>query len=73
MNVFDLRQRLIEDYAEYTRSFLDIADPRIRGLVGDGLLWPHPRLTPPGARSFRTRRGADSGRDICAIVGGRSL
>ncbi len=48
MNVFDLRQRLIEDYAEYTRSFLDIADPRIRGLVdqhlADGLLWPHPLI-----------------------------
>jgi hypothetical protein len=29
MNVFDLRQRLIEDYAEYMRSFLDIADPRL--------------------------------------------
>ena len=77
MNVFDLRQRLIEDYAEYTRSFLDIADPRIRGLVdqhlADGLLWPHPRMTPPGARSLRTRRGADSGPDICWLVGGRSL
>src|SRR3989441_12639835 len=48
MNVFDLRQRLIEDYAEYTRSFLDIADPRIRDIVNhhlaDGLLWPHPLI-----------------------------
>jgi ATP-dependent helicase YprA (DUF1998 family) len=48
MNVTDLHQRLIEDYAEYTRSFLDIADPRIRALVdqhlADGLLWPHPLI-----------------------------
>ena len=45
MDVFDLRQRLIEDYSEYTCSFLDIVDTRIRGLVdqhlADGLLWPH--------------------------------
>lgn len=48
MNVFELRQRLIEDYAEYTRSFLGIADGRIRALVdqhlADGLLWPHPLI-----------------------------
>ena len=75
MDVFELRQRLIEDYAEYTRNFLDIADPRLRGLVdqhlADGLLWPHPRMTPPGA--LRTRCGADSGHDVCGEPGGRSL
>jgi hypothetical protein len=27
MNVFDLRKRLVDDYASYTRSFIKIADP----------------------------------------------
>ena len=30
MNVFDLRQRLVSDYARYTKSFIKIADPMIR-------------------------------------------
>jgi hypothetical protein len=46
MDVFALRQRLVEDYAEYVGSFLEIADPRIRAEVdarlADGLLWPYP-------------------------------
>ena len=29
MNVFDLRDRLVGDYASYTRSFINIADPRM--------------------------------------------
>ena len=29
MNVFDLRDRLVADYASYTRSFIKIRDPRI--------------------------------------------
>ena len=29
MDIFDLRTRLVEDYARYTRSFIKIADPRI--------------------------------------------
>ena len=29
MNVFDLRNRLVADYAGYTRSFIKIADPAI--------------------------------------------
>ena len=29
MNVFDLRDRLVEDYSSYTRSFIKIADTRI--------------------------------------------
>ncbi len=48
MDVFDLRQQLIRDYAEYVSSFLEIADPRIREHVDrsldDGLLWPHPLI-----------------------------
>src|SRR5438552_150692 len=30
MNVFDLRQQLIDDCAAYTRSFFQVADARIR-------------------------------------------
>lgn len=48
MNVFDLRQQLIDDYAAYTRSFFQIADARIRDHVeralGEGLLWPEPLI-----------------------------
>ena len=48
MDVFDLRQRLVDDYANYTRSFIKIADERIKGRVDDaldnGALWPEPLL-----------------------------
>ena len=46
MNVFELRDRLVADYADYTRSFLQVRDPRIDAFVNDeldsGLLWPEP-------------------------------
>ncbi len=46
MNVFELRERLVRDFADYTRSFIHIRDERIRALVDDelerGLLWPNP-------------------------------
>ena len=48
MDVFALRHRLVEDYARYTRSFIKIADPRIKTKVDDaldeGALWPEPLL-----------------------------
>src|SRR5437899_381056 len=48
MDVFGLRQRLVEEYAEYTRSFVTIRDSRIRELVDQelerGLLWPEPMV-----------------------------
>ena len=48
MDVFDLRNRLVEDYARYTRSFIKIADPRVdakvAGALDDGVLWPDPLL-----------------------------
>jgi len=48
MNVFDLRDRLVSDYASYTRSFIKIADPRISGAVESALaggeFWPDPML-----------------------------
>lgn len=48
MNVFDLRQRLVSDYARYTRSFIKIADPAILAKVDSeldaGAFWPEPLL-----------------------------
>jgi ATP-dependent helicase YprA (DUF1998 family) len=48
MDVFDLRNRLVADYADYTRSFIKIADPRIDAKVEQelqqGALWPEPLL-----------------------------
>jgi ATP-dependent helicase YprA (DUF1998 family) len=46
VDVFDLRQRLVDDYADFTRSFVNIRDPLIAEHVdrelADGLLWPEP-------------------------------
>ena len=48
MNVFDLRDRLVRDYASYTRSFIKIADSRISHTVesalNSGASWPEPLL-----------------------------
>ncbi|MFB3786022.1 MAG: DEAD/DEAH box helicase [bacterium] len=48
MDVFGLRQHLIEDYSSYVRSFFKITDERIKGKVeralDDGLLWPEPLI-----------------------------
>lgn len=48
MDVFDLRQRLVDDYASYTRSFIKIADPVIQQKVDSelaaGAFWPEPLL-----------------------------
>ena len=48
MDVFQLRDRLITDYADYVRSFVPIQDVRLREAVdrelAAGLLWPEPRL-----------------------------
>ena len=48
MDVFDLRHRLVSDYRDYTRSFIRIRDPRIKGFVDDVLdkegFWPEPLL-----------------------------
>jgi ATP-dependent helicase YprA (DUF1998 family) len=50
MNVFDLRDRLVGDYASYTRSFIKIADPRVAHTVESALnageFWPEPMLQP---------------------------
>ena len=46
MDVFQLRNRLVEDYSSYIRSFIQIRDDKINRLVTEeifaGLLWPDP-------------------------------
>jgi hypothetical protein len=48
MDVFRLRDRLVSDYASYTRNFIKIADPRISARVESdlnaGAFWPEPLL-----------------------------
>jgi ATP-dependent helicase YprA (DUF1998 family)/very-short-patch-repair endonuclease len=48
MDVFQLRQNVVDDYASYVRSFLRIKDSRIRATVDEalngGLLWPEPLI-----------------------------
>ncbi len=48
MNVFDLRNRLVDDYASYISSFIQIRDERIHDYVDNqlssGLLWPESLL-----------------------------
>ena len=48
MNVFELRDRLVADYRNYTRSFIKIRDQRVRSFVDDHLaaegFWPEPLL-----------------------------
>lgn len=46
MDVFELRGRLVEDYARYTRSFIKIVDPRIdqrvAPVLGTAAFWHEP-------------------------------
>ena len=48
MDVFAVRNRLIDDYSEYVRSFIQIRDSRIEaevhGALDSGLLWPDPLI-----------------------------
>lgn len=48
MDVFELRRRLVGDFSEYAKSFMNIADERISELVDtkleEGLLWPDPKV-----------------------------
>jgi len=56
MDVFELHQHVIDDYAAYTKSFIQISDTRIaeavRREISEGLLWPQPllQLNPSFAR-----------------------
>lgn len=48
MDVFELHRKLVADYASYTRSFIRIADDKVRqaveSAINGGLLWPDPLL-----------------------------
>ncbi len=48
MNVFETHAKIIDDYAKYIQSFINIADPAIRNRVETelqaGKLWPEPLL-----------------------------
>ena len=48
MNVFAMREGLVDDYRKYVRSFFEIADERIEEAVEkhfcEGELWPEPLL-----------------------------
>lgn len=49
MNIFDLRQELIDDYSSYVKSFIEVRDQRIHEYVEEklfqqGLLWPEPLI-----------------------------
>ena len=48
MNVFDIHRQVVDDYASYIGSFINIADPAIRAKVhqdlSEGKLWPEPLL-----------------------------
>ena len=59
MDVFRLRERLVEEYKRYFRSFLKIRDARIDELVTrvleEGRFWPHPLVQlNPGFASDRS-------------------
>lgn len=67
MNIFDFRQQLIDDYAAYTRSFIQIRDERLDRFVREqldaGTLWPesliqlNPSFEPGAAVDDLTRDG----------------
>jgi hypothetical protein len=45
MSIFDLRQFVIDEYSKYVKSFLSIADERLRAFIEESLLknqalWP---------------------------------
>jgi len=68
MDVFRLRDKLIDDYSAYVRSFLRIRDDRIREYVDqrldEGLLWPDPlvQLNPSYAFGHWIDELVDAGR-----------
>jgi hypothetical protein len=48
MDIFELRDRVIDDYKAFVTSFMSIKDPRAQEVVDQelakGLLWPEPRI-----------------------------
>src|SRR5690349_11113669 len=49
MDIFEVHRRIMNDYANYIRSFVSISDEALRNRVeqhlNDGHLWPEPLLT----------------------------
>ena len=49
MDVFRLRDSVIDDYEAFVKGFLNVRDDRIRGVIeqtlAEGLLWPEPWLS----------------------------
>ena len=48
MNVFEMRDRLVQNYDSFIRSFVEISDARLKAKVEEslssGLLWPSPLI-----------------------------
>ena len=48
LNVFDTHRQVVQDYARYIRSFINISDPeiaqRVEDSLSEGRLWPQPLL-----------------------------
>jgi ATP-dependent helicase YprA (DUF1998 family) len=67
MNVFDLRNQLVQDYKSYVSSFIQIRDEKIHAYVEDqlkqGLLWPEPliQLNPAFQPGHQVEELADQG------------
>ena len=67
MNIFDLRQRLLEDYGSFISGFLKIRDQRldefVRSELDRGVLWPEPwiSLNPNFASGGRIDELVDAG------------
>jgi ATP-dependent helicase YprA (DUF1998 family) len=67
MDVFALRDQIVEDYASYVRSFIEVRDERIRAFVTDqmrrGALWPDPlvQLNPSFAQGEPMRELVEEG------------
>ena len=49
MDIFEVHRRIMDDYANYIRSFVSISDDvmrqRVEKHLEDGHLWPEPLLT----------------------------
>jgi len=59
MDVFHLRDRVVQEYADYIRSFVTIRDERIRENVEEGFRPPPPRVpeNPPEEGEARAGHG----------------
>lgn len=76
MDAFRLHNRVLSDYHDYVRSFLNIADPHVRAFVEEelarGRLWPEPllQLNPAYEKGRTVQELVDEGllHPLCARV-----